>query len=254
MNGASRKPPDVPAGYDPSDYERPSVTVDMLIFTVMDDDLKVLFVRRKNPPHQGMWAFPGGFVDMDESLENAAVRELKEETNVDDPSETGYLEQLHTFGDPGRDPRTRVITVTYLALVRSEGINPKGGDDARDAAWHSAIDPPKLAFDHDMILERAMNRLEELACNTIIPFNLIPECFTWQDVQGVYELLLRRQLDKRNFRRRMTAMAPLERCEHGHTKSIGRPAILFKLADRADNIEKSLSYKYNKIKGICEDK
>ena len=141
-------PSDVPPGYDSSKYDKPSVTVDMIIFSVADDDLKVLLIKRKRPPCAGMWAFPGGFLEPNESLDDAAKRELKEETGLDDPSARGFMEQLYTFGDPDRDPRTRVVTVAYYALIPPDCLEVKGTDDAEDAAWHSATKPPELAFDH----------------------------------------------------------------------------------------------------------
>lgn len=130
------------SGYDASKYDRPSVTVDMLVFTVMNEmkksyrklpekSLKILMVKRGDHPYMGYWALPGGFVNMDESLDRAALRELKEETNIDDI----YMEQLYTWGDPGRDPRTRVIGCSYMSLVDSGRLAVKAGDDADDAAW-----------------------------------------------------------------------------------------------------------------------
>ena len=120
--------------YDASKYERPSVTVDVVMMSLRQRDLQVLLVKRRSWPYEGMWAIPGGFVNMDESLETAAKRELQEETNVQDV----YLEQLYTFGDPGRDPRTRVITVVYFALLDSERLQVKAGDDAANVGWFSS--------------------------------------------------------------------------------------------------------------------
>src|SRR5512138_3796595 len=120
--------------YDITQYERPSVTVDVVIFSILDEELKVLLIKRKLWPCEGMWAIPGGFVKMDESLEDAAYRELAEETGV---SEDVYLEQLYTFGQPQRDPRTRVITVAYFALVSADKINPRAADDAEEVGWFS---------------------------------------------------------------------------------------------------------------------
>lgn len=223
-------PTDVPPGYNPAKYDRPSVTVDMLIFNIKDGDLKALLIRRKHPPCAGMWAFPGGFVDMKESLETAAHRELKEETGLDGPARMGYMEQLHTFGDPDRDPRTRVITVAYMALIPPEGIEPRAADDAAEAQWHSAMNPPELAFDHEEILKKALERLRDLACTTTIPFHLLPQkCFTMHQLQRVYELLLGRDLDKRNFRRRIKSLTELVPCDDLHRRGRGRPAGLFRL-------------------------
>ncbi|WP_322480422.1 NUDIX hydrolase, partial [Thermogemmatispora sp.] len=133
--------------YDPSKYERPSVTVDVVMMSIRQSDLQVLLVKRRSWPYEGMWAIPGGFVRIDESLEDAAKRELREETGVQDV----YLEQLYTFGDPGRDPRMRVITVVYYALLDSERLQVRAADDASDVGWFSMYNLPELAFDHAKI-------------------------------------------------------------------------------------------------------
>jgi 8-oxo-dGTP diphosphatase len=136
------------------DYPRPSVTVDVIIVT-RDRNPRVLLIRRKHEPFAGMWAIPGGFVDMEESLEAAAQRELREETGV----EAEHLEQLNTFGDPGRDPRGRTISVAYLALVNADQVHPQAADDAAAVGWHLLRRLPPLAFDHDKILACARERL-----------------------------------------------------------------------------------------------
>ena len=136
------------------DYPRPAVTVDVVIVT-RERRPRVLLVRRKHEPFAGMWAIPGGFVDMDEPLEAAAKRELREETGV----EAGRLEQLHTFGDPGRDPRGRTISVVYLARVDAGRVRPEAADDAAEVGWHSLSRLPPLAFDHEQILACARRRL-----------------------------------------------------------------------------------------------
>ena len=141
--------------YDASKYERPSVTVDVLMMSLRQRDLQMLLIKRRAWPFEGMWAIPGGFVMMNESLEAAAKRELQEETGVQDV----YLEQLYTFGDPERDPRTRVITVVYFALLDSERLQVRAASDATDVGWFSVYDLPPLAFDHQMIVEDALNRL-----------------------------------------------------------------------------------------------
>jgi 8-oxo-dGTP diphosphatase len=138
------------------DYPRPSVTVDVVI--VSDEkDPRVLLIRRKHDPFAGMWALPGGFVEMEESLEAAARRELHEETGV----EAERLEQLHTFGDPGRDPRGRTISIAYLAIVDAAKLKPQAADDAAEVGWHPLRQPPALAFDHAEILACARSRLAE---------------------------------------------------------------------------------------------
>ncbi len=137
------------------EYPRPAVAVDMAIVT-RERPPRILLIRRKHTPFAGKWALPGGFVNMDESLEDAARRELLEETGV----RTTRIEQLHTFGDPGRDPRGRVISVVYLARVNAGSVEPAAADDAADVGWHSLRRPPALAFDHDRIVALIRRRLQ----------------------------------------------------------------------------------------------
>lgn len=211
--------------YDPSKYERPSVTTDIVIFSIIDSELKVLLIKRKHWPFENAWAFPGGFVQMDESLEDGAYRELKEETNVDRKSI--YLEQLFTFGDPGRDPRTRVITVTYFALVGADKIeNPRAADDAADVAWFSAYDPPELAFDHNHILQYAITRLRYKLEYSAVGFQLLPETFTLRELQEAYEIVLDEKLDKGNFRSKLRKSDVVEPTKF-YRETGGRPARLY---------------------------
>src|SRR5215472_12267932 len=141
--------------YDATKYQRPSVTVDVVMMSLRQRDLQVLLIKRRLWPYEGMWAIPGGFVNIDESLEDAAKRELQEETGLQDV----YLEQLYTFGDPGRDPRTRVITVMYFALLDSERLQVRAASDAADVGWFSVYELPPLAFDHEKILHYTLGRL-----------------------------------------------------------------------------------------------
>lgn len=189
------------------EYPRPMVTVDVVIFTFRSRELWVLLVRRKHPPFEGMWAIPGGFVEIDEPLESAALRELEEETGVRDVR----LEQLHTFGDPGRDPRGRTITVAYLALLPAHRTAVRAGDDAADARWWPLRSLPPLAFDHDRILDCALRKLRrDLRCLVPLP-ELLPEAFTLEELQEVHEAILGEQVDPRRFRRRLLAAGLLER-------------------------------------------
>lgn len=146
----------MPKGKFTYDYPRPAVTVDVAIVTRQAKP-RVLLIRRKNDPFAGCWALPGGFVDMDEPLEDAARRELLEETGV----QAKELVQLHTFGDPGRDPRGRTISVVYLALVDADQLEPRADDDAAEVGWFSLPKPPKLAFDHKEILACVRKHLKE---------------------------------------------------------------------------------------------
>lgn len=139
------------------EYPHPAVTTDIVIFSLRDNQLKLLLIRRKDEPFKGKWALPGGFVEMGESLEQCALRELEEETGVSDVQ----LEQLYTFGDPGRDPRERVITVAYFALIPSERIHARAGSDAESVGWFALDALPELAFDHQRIIEMAHQRLRD---------------------------------------------------------------------------------------------
>ena len=211
------------------DYPRPSVTADVIIFTLRDGDLQVLLIRRKNPPFQGVWAIPGGFAGMDESLEQAALRELEEETGVRDV----YLEQLYTFGDPGRDPRGRVITVAYFALVPTTAIDPRAGTDATEARWWSVYHLPPLAFDHADILAYALRRLRYKLEYTAVGFELLPEPFTLSELQATYEVVLGEALDKRNFRRKILSAGIIEETGEFRTGE-GRPAKLYRFREDAE--------------------
>jgi len=207
--------------YDSSKYEKPSVTVDLVIFTIQERDLKVLLIRRGIPPFQGKWALPGGFVGIKEPLEAAALRELEEETGVGDV----YLEQLYTFGEPKRDPRMRVITVAYYALLPwSEVV---GGTDAREARWFSVYDHPKLAFDHDKIVDYALERMRNKIMYVPIAFQLLPEKFTLTELQQVYEVILNSTLDKRNFRKKILASGLLKGTRQTRLEGRHRPAALY---------------------------
>lgn len=211
------------------DAERLRLAVDVVIFSLRERDLKVLLIRRAHPPFKGRWAIPGGFVQADESLEAAARRELEEETGVRDV----YLEQLYTFGDPGRDPRGRVISVAYVALV-PEGVGARAGDDAAEAAWHSVYALPALAFDHDDILKYALRRLRYKLEYTSVGFELLPDEFTLTELQAAYELVLGEKLDKRNFRRRIAEAGVLvETSRFREGEGQGRPARLYRYRKNA---------------------
>jgi len=172
----------VPSGYDPSRYPSPSATTDVVIFSFFDGRLWVLLVKRKRMPFQGYWAIPGGFVNPDEDLEASARRELFEETGIKGLK----LYEFGAFGHPRRDPRTRTITIGYLALVRKEKVKPKAGDDADEVGWFWAKRPPELAFDHILVLKKALQRLRELSLLTPALFELLPGTFTVEQFTGLY--------------------------------------------------------------------
>lgn len=212
------------AAYDPSQYERPSVTVDVVILTMRKRRLEVLLIKRKHWPFEGHWAIPGGFVNPEESLEDAARRELEEETGVRDV----YLEQLYTFGAPHRDPRTRVITVVYYALIRAETLQVLAGDDAAEAAWFPVRHLPELAFDHAEILAYTMQRLRGKLEYTMIGFQLLADEFTLSELQEVYEAILGRPMDKRNFRKKVLSNGIIEPTANTRKSGPSRPAALYR--------------------------
>lgn len=203
-----------------------SVAVDLVVFTVRAHTLEVLLVRRAIQPYRGQWALPGGFVTTQESLEAAARRELAEETGL----KGVYIEQLYTWGEPKRDPRGRVVTVAYLALVPAARARVKAGSDAAHAAFQPARQPPRLAFDHAVIVARAVERLGTKAEYSTLPLHLLKEPFTLSEVQEVYEVLLGRDLDKRNFRRKILALDALEETDVMRRDGAHRPARTFRLS------------------------
>jgi 8-oxo-dGTP diphosphatase len=203
-----------------------SVTVDLVIFTVRGDALQVLLVRRGIPPFRGHWALPGGFVLERETLEDAARRELREETGLRDV----YLEQLYTFGDPDRDPRGRTVTVAYYALAPEAPV--RASTDAAEAAWFPASKPPSLAFDHAEILKTGLRRLRAKVGYSTVGFELLPSAFTLTELQKLYETILERPLDKRNFRRKMLSLGFLEPRRERRAREAHRPARLYSFRPR----------------------
>ncbi len=203
-------------------YARPSVAVDCVIFGLDKTDLKVLLIQRGGEPYIHQWAFPGGFVEMDESLETAALRELEEETGV----KNVFFEQLFTFGNPERDPRGRVISVSYFALVNLEDHPVQAASDAENAAWFPFDKLPELAFDHEKIMETAFNRLRSKVRYQPLGFELLPEQFTLAQLQELYEKILSTTLNKRNFRTKILKMSILK--EVGRQENVAhRPATLY---------------------------
>jgi 8-oxo-dGTP diphosphatase len=184
------------------EYPRPALTVDAVVFAFDDQDLKVLLIQRALAPFAGKWALPGGFVHLDESLEAAVRRELKEEAGLANI----YLEQLYSFGDPRRDPRGHTVSVAYYALIKLEGHTLTAATDAANAAWFAVTELPPLAFDHERIVETARRRLQAKVRYQPIGFELLPKKFTLSQLQHLYETILERPLDKRNFRKKILAM------------------------------------------------
>lgn len=187
-------------------YPRPALAVDCVVFGYDGEDLKLLLIERANEPFKGVLALPGGFVKMNETLDDAAKRELWEETGVKDV----FLEQLYTFGALKRDPRERTISVAYYALARLSHHALKARSDARHASWQPIRQVPKLAFDHNLIVQTAITRLRNKVTYQPIGFELLPKKFTLTELQRFYEAILERKLDKRNFRKKILKFGILE--------------------------------------------
>ena len=214
----------VGAGADLSKYVKPSVTVDTVIFRVVGSDLKVLLVKRNSAPFKDKWAIPGGFVGIDKSLDDAAKFKLEEKTGVTNV----YLEQLYTFGKPDRDPRGRVITVAYFALLNSESTASIDKIKHDDAQWFSVQKLPSLAFDHKEILTYAFKRLRWKFEYTTVAFSMLPKKFTMTQVQDIYEIVFETKFDKRNFRKKIISLDILEEEEVMRNVSF-RPPQLYSL-------------------------
>jgi 8-oxo-dGTP diphosphatase len=210
------------------EFPRAALTVDCVVFGLDDEDLKVLLIQRDIEPFVGKWALPGGFVRLEETLEEAARRELQEETGL----EKVFLEQLFTFGGIKRDPRERVVTVTYYALVKLTDHRVHAATDARSAAWFALGDTPKLAFDHDRILNVAHERLRGKVRYQPIGFELLPPKFTLRQLQHMYEVILDRELDKRNFRKKVQKMDLLIELDEIETDVAHRAARLYRFDKR----------------------
>jgi len=212
------------ASYSHTFDERPAVTVDVVIFALREQEVHALLIKRKYPPFAGCWAIPGGFVKLDEPLDVAARRELEEETGLRDV----YLEQLYTFGTPNRDPRTRVISVAYFALVRADQQTIRVSDETSDVGWFPIRALPQpLAFDHDHIMRFATDRLRSKLEYTTLAFQLLPEVFTLPELKRTYDQILGETLDRGNFYRKIKEAGLLEPVGR-QRESRGRPAELYR--------------------------
>ena len=208
------------------EYARPAVTVDCVVFgyEAQASSLKVLLIKRKLPPFEGSWALPGGFVQIDESVEAAARRELTEETGI----KNVFLEQLYTFGAVERDPRDRVISVAYYALVSLQRYQLQAATDASDAQWFNLSALPQLEFDHASIIDCAVARLRGKIRYEPIGFELLPEIFTFSQLQQLYQQILEREMDKRNFRKKLLKMDLLIDTEQRESGVAHRAAKLYR--------------------------
>lgn len=215
-------------------FAHPAVTTDIVIFTIREAALNVLLIQRKGEPYRGYWALPGGFVATDEALEDCAKRELEEETGLRDV----YLEQLYTFGAPQRDPRERVISVAYYALIPSDRVEIRAATDAAAVAWQRFDALPELAFDHAEIVAAAHQRLVAKLSYSTIAFQFMPEKFTLGQLQSVYETISAAPIDKRNFRKWVLGLGRIEATGEEYRDGHHRPAKLYRqrFPGRVENI------------------
>ena len=204
-------------------FAKHAIAVDVVLFTIQDGTLKVLLVKRQHAPYRGAWALPGGLVGQDESVDTAILRELQEETNIGNI----YLEQLYTFGEPNRDPRGRVITVAYYAVVNWQQFQLKARQRVSEANWFAVKRLPALAFDHQRIVDYALERLRNKINYTTVGFQLLPREFTLTELQRSYEVIVGQRLDKRNFRRKMLQLGILKGTREFQANGRQRPARLY---------------------------
>ena len=213
----------------------PAVTTDVVVLTLRDQELKLLLIKRGGDPYKGKWALPGGFVQMDEDLDTSARRELAEETGLSGV----YLEQLYTFGTVNRDPRERVITVAYYALIPSDKLQLRAATDAEAVGWFGINELPRLAFDHREIVRMAQQRLVAKLDYSTIAFQFMPTEFTLSELQTVYETILQEPVDKRNFRKWVLALEGIEETGEERRDGAHRPAMLYRIKhpDKVDIIK-----------------
>lgn len=216
-------------------YPRAALTVDCVVFGFDEAELKVLLIQRGLEPFKGRWALPGGFVRLDETLDDAARRELEEEAGL----RNVFLEQLYTFGAVGRDPRERIVSVAHFALVKLAAHETKAATDAADAQWFPISKVPKLAFDHAEILATALTRLKGKVRYEPIGFELLPPKFTLSELQHLYEAVLGSELDKRNFRKKVLSFGLLVPLKEKQMAGRHRPAQLFRFdAEKYEKLKK----------------
>lgn len=216
-------------------YPRAALTVDCVVFGFDEGELKVLLIQRALDPFKGRWALPGGFVHLDETLDTAARRELAEEAGLQEV----FMEQLYTFGAVNRDPRERVVSVAYYALVKLAAHETKAATDATEARWFPISQVPKLAFDHAEILATALARLKSKVRYGPIGFELLPPKFTLSQLQHLYEAVLGGELDKRNFRKKVLSFGLLVALDETQMTGRHRPAQLFRFdADKYEKLKK----------------
>lgn len=216
------------------------VAVDAVIFGYFDkQDLQLLLIKRKIDPFKGGWALPGGLVLDDENLDDAVKRELHEEAGI----KPDFLEQLYTYGNVGRDPRNRVVSVAYLGLVNPSYHELFADSDAEDAQWFSVDQLPTLAFDHKSIIDMALKRLRTKIQYQPIGFNLLNEEFPFSDLENLYKTIVGREIDRRNFRKKIMSYGLLNETNNVKKEGSGRPGKLFTFnTEKYEELEKEGFY------------
>jgi len=217
-------------------YSFAVIATDVVIFTVHAGVLKVLFINMKKKPYTGAWALPGGLIRGEESLDQAALRHLKQKAGVGD----AYLEQLATFGEVDRDPFGRVVSVAYMALISQEGVRLKTTEEYSDVRWFPVKHLPALAYDHAEIVKYALARLRTKLEYSNAVYSLLPREFTLSDLQGIYEIILGKKLDKRNFRKKILALGILRNIDRKKVGTPNRPAALYSFVKRTPAVVKIL--------------
>jgi len=207
----------------------PKVAVDLIIFSIVDSQLSVALIQMKKKPFENKWAFPGGLVNIKESLDDAAKRELKEKTSISKV----YLEQLYTSGEVNRDPLNRVVSVVYFALLDNKNLHLKTSVKYKAIRWFPIKKLPSLAYDHNKIAIIACERLKGKLKYTNIVYNLLPRYFTLSQLQHVYETILDQSLDKRNFRKKIQTLQILKSTKKYKTDGTHRPALLYSFKEHA---------------------
>lgn len=213
-------------------YKFAVIAVDVVIFTIFNQELKVLLIKLKKKPFLGHWAAPGGLVQPDESVNEAAKRHLKSKTGVTNV----YLEQLYAFGEVGRDPFGRVVSIAYFALISPSGIKLKTTKEYDDIKWFPIDKLPRLAYDHKEITDYAVSRLRSKLEYTNIVYGLLPNAFTLGELQKTYEIILKKKLDKRNFRKKIFSLKFVKKAGKRILRGKNRPAELYSFTDRRPKI------------------
>ncbi len=213
-------------------FDHPIPAVDIVIFTIDNEKLKVLLIKMKKTPYEKCWAAPGGLVRTEESIDKAAKRSLFDKTGVKDI----FLEQLYTFGKVNRDPFGRVVSIAYYALIPSKGIKLKTTDEYDGVEWFGIKDLPDLAYDHKEIINLAIKRLQAKLEYTNIVCNLLPKEFTMREMQKVYEIILNRKFDKRNFQKKIHSLGMIKKTDKKTAGDAYRPATLYTFIEKKQKI------------------